>query len=262
MEDTRKNNNYCVYIHTSPNGKIYVGQTGDKPEKRWNNGKGYLQKKNGKYNQPAFAYAIQKYGWDNFEHEVIADNLTKEEANNFEKLLINKLDTINPKFGYNCKEGGSNGSLSEKTKKKIGKSLKGKNKKSVTQYSLSGEYIHTFNSITEVELEMGISHCRISDCCNGKRKTAGNFIWRYSEEELTNEHLFWCNEKLPNKFSKKCVAQYSLSGELICVFESMTKAELETGIFYPNISAVCNGKQKTAGGYIWKYYEDISENLM
>lgn len=254
--------NYSVYIHTSPSGKMYVGQTSVEPEKRWNNGKGYLQKKNGKYNQPAFARAIQKYGWDNFEHEIIANNLTKAEADNFEKLLINKLDTTNPKFGYNCKEGGSNGSLSKEMKKKIGKSLKGKNDKSVAQYSLSGEFIYAFNNITEAELKIGVSHGHISDCCSGKRKTSGGFIWRYFGEELTKEHLDWCNEKLSNKFSKKCVAQYSLSGELICIFESMKKAELETGIFYPNISAVCNGKQKTAGGFIWKYYENTVKEVI
>ena len=259
MSKTIKNDNYCVYIHTSPSGKRYVGQTKKNPKERWNNGKGYLQKKNGKYNQPAFARAILKYGWDNIEHEVVASNLTREEADNFEKLLINKLDTVNPKFGYNCKEGGSNGSPLEETKKKIGKSLKGKNKKSVTQYSLSGEFIRTFDNITEVEFEMGISHGHISDCCNGKRKTIGGFIWRYTDQELTEEHLTWCNEILPNKFSKKCVVQYSLSGEFICVFESMKEAELKTGIFYPNISAVCNGRQKTAGGFIWKYYKDIEK---
>ena len=158
MDKIIENGDYCVYIHTSPSGKRYVGQTKKTPKERWDNGRGYLRKKNGKYNQPAFAYAIKKYGWDNFEHEIIADNLTKVEADNFEKLLINKLDTINPKFGYNCKEGGSNGSLSEETKRKIGKSLKGKNKKSVTQYSLFGELICVFDNMAEAELKTGSSH--------------------------------------------------------------------------------------------------------
>ena len=34
-------NNYCVYKHTSPSGKVYVGITKLKPKYRWNNGKGY-----------------------------------------------------------------------------------------------------------------------------------------------------------------------------------------------------------------------------
>lgn len=36
-------NNYCVYKHTSPSGKVYVGITELKPKYRWNNGKGYTR---------------------------------------------------------------------------------------------------------------------------------------------------------------------------------------------------------------------------
>ena len=61
---------YCVYAHINKiNGKIYIGQTCLNIEQRWGkNGEGYLIKKSGKYCQPLFAYAILKYGWNNFEH--------------------------------------------------------------------------------------------------------------------------------------------------------------------------------------------------
>ena len=80
-----ENGNYCVYIHTSPSGKKYVGQTGKTPEQRWGKGGShYLKKeKDGEYMHQAFARAILKYGWDNIEHEVVASNLTREEADNF-----------------------------------------------------------------------------------------------------------------------------------------------------------------------------------
>lgn len=32
---------WTVYMHKSPSGKIYIGITGRKPEKRWDNGNGY-----------------------------------------------------------------------------------------------------------------------------------------------------------------------------------------------------------------------------
>lgn len=43
--------NFCVYYHISPSMKMYIGQTkyGDDPNKRWNNGKGYFTKTDGKY---------------------------------------------------------------------------------------------------------------------------------------------------------------------------------------------------------------------
>ena len=54
--------NYTVYKHTSPNGKVYIGITCKPTKARWKNGKGY---KNNDY----FYNAILKYGWENFSHE-------------------------------------------------------------------------------------------------------------------------------------------------------------------------------------------------
>ena len=120
MKNEIKNHNYCVYMHISPSGKIYIGQTGMTPERRWGkNGAYYLKKKNnGEYVQRVFAHAILKYGWDNFEHKIIATNLTKEEADNLEKLFIHKLNTMDSQYGYNLREGGSRGKLSEEARKK------------------------------------------------------------------------------------------------------------------------------------------------
>ena len=54
---------YTVYCHTSPSGKRYVGITCKSLNSRWQNGKGYLYNKH-------FYSAIQKYGWENFKHEI------------------------------------------------------------------------------------------------------------------------------------------------------------------------------------------------
>lgn len=47
--------NYCVYLHTSPTNKYYVGITKQNPLKRWANGRGYCKNKH-------FYNAILKYG--------------------------------------------------------------------------------------------------------------------------------------------------------------------------------------------------------
>lgn len=116
-----ENKEWCVYIHTNQiNNKKYIGMTYDVKSRFGKNGSGYLNKtKEGKYNQPAFAYAIIKYGWENFSHDIIEDKLTKEEADILEKQLIDQYNTRNPENGYNIKEGGSNGHLSEETKNKL-----------------------------------------------------------------------------------------------------------------------------------------------
>ena len=114
------NDTYCVYVHTNNyNLKKYVGITRRKPETRWNNGYGYL------YNNHFYS-AIKKYGWDGFSHDVIASNLTKDEAENFEKILILKLKSYQREFGYNNDMGGnSTGKISEQTRRKLSECQKG-----------------------------------------------------------------------------------------------------------------------------------------
>ena len=92
---------YIVYQHKNKiNGKNYFGITSRKPEERWgHNGCKYKT-------SPHFYSAIQKYGWDNFEHNILFDNLTKEEACTKEQELIKKYNSMNRKFGYNLITGG------------------------------------------------------------------------------------------------------------------------------------------------------------
>ena len=88
---------FVVYKHTSPNGKVYIGITSQKLNRRFRDGKGY-------YNNKHFYNAIKKYGWDNFSHEVLFDNLTEEEAKLMEQFYIALYDSF--KNGYNRTLGG------------------------------------------------------------------------------------------------------------------------------------------------------------
>lgn len=107
---------HLVYIHINKiNNKVYVGQTCNLYE-RWRcEGKNY-------FNSLKFFRAIKKYGWDNFEHKIIADNLTQEEADKYEIILIKIFNSI--KAGYNLKEGGARGLLSKESLLKMSESLK------------------------------------------------------------------------------------------------------------------------------------------
>lgn len=99
--DFRENSIWNVYIYANKiNNKLYVGQTNRTLKKRAGvDGKNYV---NSKY----FWHAIQKYGWENFEPEIVASNLTHDEANKLEISLIHILKTQDPKFGYNIAMGG------------------------------------------------------------------------------------------------------------------------------------------------------------
>lgn len=119
----KEQENYCVYKHTNKtNGKVYIGLTGRKPEYRWSNGNGY------KHN-PYFYSAIQKYGWDGFDHKIIKDNLTEQEAQELEISLISEFNSTDRNFGYNVLLGGNLGTLgiemSKETRKKMSESHTG-----------------------------------------------------------------------------------------------------------------------------------------
>lgn len=74
--------------------------------------------------------------------------------------------------------------VSEETKKKMSEAHTGKTNaptKSVLQFSKNEEFIAEYPSIMEAERQTGCYNQNISQCCQGKRKSAGGFIWKYKE---------------------------------------------------------------------------------
>jgi hypothetical protein len=85
------------------NGKRYIGYSSLSPTKRWGSN-GYAYRR-----QVLFYQAIQKYGWDNFEHIIIEKSLTVEEAKALEIKLIAEYKTCildEDAHGYNMTRGG------------------------------------------------------------------------------------------------------------------------------------------------------------
>ena len=203
-------NDYKLYAHIFPNKKRYVGITKQVPNRRWGNGYGYIS-------SPLMYNAIQKYGWHNIKHKILYENLSKNEAEILEIKIIKEWKTTNIKYGYNILDGGnlSNG-MSENVKKRISKSKKGKklseetklkikisalnkhykrpmtkerktkllkaNYKSILMFEKKGNFIKKFNCIKDAEKELKINNSNISQCCLNKRKTAGNYIWKYEKD--------------------------------------------------------------------------------
>ena len=100
-----------IYCHTSPSNKKYIGQTTcSNPKYRWSGKNSYTS------NRYFFA-AINKYGWENFSHEILEQHeaeskeLLIEKLNEREAFLIAKYNTLAPD-GYNILPGGHNASPS------------------------------------------------------------------------------------------------------------------------------------------------------
>tara|TARA_B100000530_G_scaffold94859_1_gene58470 strand:+ start:426 stop:1073 length:648 start_codon:yes stop_codon:yes gene_type:complete len=111
-----------VYMLTSPSKKRYIGITSRKcVEYRWQEHFKASQKAEG--GCPMIKRAIQKYGFDKIEKEILLE-IDNEFLNEYEQKFIKQYNTLAPN-GYNCTSGGDGGKLlCEETKEKIGKTAK------------------------------------------------------------------------------------------------------------------------------------------
>ena len=179
---------YTVYRLISPNTKMYVGVTARKLYKRWCGGTDYKHS-----NAPLWA-DICKYGWTNFVREAIATGLTRSEAEELEKVIIERHNLTDSCSGYNLQTGGLSGfNVSDETKRKMSQSRTGVlnyKSKAVYQCTLDGEIIRKWACMhdwvranpTVFTKKSQNPTSNISMCCKGKKKTAYGYKWRYVEE--------------------------------------------------------------------------------
>lgn len=226
---------YCVYKHTTPSGKVYIGITCRNPKVRWGYGSGYRDQ--------AFGRAIKKYGWNNITHEILFEGLDELSASRKEQELIKKYNSTDPRHGYNINSGGTYGNqISEAGRQRLA-SYK---KVPVNQFTKDGELIARYESVKEAAEANNINRAHISEACLGHRqlKTVGGYVWKFEGDPfvpLKYEH--W------GKTWRK-VAQYTKDGVFIREFESIGAAKRETGARH--IRRVLNGENETSGGYVWK----------
>jgi group I intron endonuclease len=239
------NGDYCVYIHTNKiNYKKYVGITHLPPNKRWRSGYGYRK-------HQYFWHAIQKYGWDNFEHEVIAHNLTIEEARKFETILIRELKTKNSKFGYNMTDGGEGARgyvWTDEGKQKLSMSHKGKRMSEESKKKLSeSKKGHTTSEETKRKISEG-----------NKGKTVTPEMRKYLSEALkkvnsSDEFIKKKSESMKGKQNNvRPVVQYSLDGKFIAEYGYMREAAKQTGFSLASIDRGCR-TNKPVCGYLWEH---------
>lgn len=225
MEEEKK---WCVYIHRNKiNNKAYIGITSQTPEIRWGHN-GYRYKED----QQIFYRAIQKYGWDNFEHTIWAENLTEDSAKHIEKILIALFKTNctiykNPERGYNMTNGGDGMSgfvFSEESRRKMSESQK-----------------RRFENLENRKI------------CN-KNPLRGKDNPNYGNHKLAGKNN-------PNYGNCKPVVQLSLNLKFINEYRNASDAENNTGIFASQIYAVCIHKPhyNTAGGFKWMYKEEYEK---
>ena len=172
-------------------------------------------------------------------------------------------------WGFDLKnliDGGRGVSyLSEETKLKISKSLKGKkltevrrkaNCKPVCQYTINGDFIKCFDCISEalkeVNLKFGIKSAI-------KRKaSAGGYQWRDKEGDFTsNLNHYEIKYDMSNAWEsiKRKVEEIDATGNVISTYDSIIEAKKITGL--NNISAVCTGARKHTKQRFFRHAVDV-----
>lgn len=207
---------YKIYKHTLLVGEhagwSYVGQTfQNKPNIRWQNGYGYKK-------CTVFWRAIKKYGWDNFRHEIIEDNIkTLKEANERETYWIKYYHTWidDPQCkGYNSTLGGNN-LLSEDVKEKISKSLMG-------------------HSVTDEMKKLYSDNLKAGKGC----------------------YKYWQGKKRSRETTEKILKTLKVR-KVRCIEtgEIYQSALYATRVVHGDVSRCVKGERKTAAGYHWEYVD-------
>lgn len=253
-------NGYTIYKHTNKvNGKVYIGQTKAKDlTRRWSGGHGYKQ-------CFYFFSAIVRYGWLNFDHEIletgIPDSKTADER---ERYYIEQYQSRNPRYGYNIQSGGSGANEFSKTgyQNAVKNLSKGTTGCAVTIFDTDGRRIKDCANMNAAAKFLGCGVPVISKQCKRGRGTCMGYIVRYAVEvegvdRLPDDEIFTPGQQ-PGK--KTPVAMYDLSGNFLMKFNSVQDAASEVGCRPPNIFACISHtrRQKRAAGYMWHEVVDDS----
>lgn len=267
---------WTIYKHTFPNGKVYIGQTKTKLNRRFENGHGYD-------NCPLMAKAIQKYGWDTVQTEILQDNISSQhEADELEKYFINLYDSCNSEKGYNLAIGGR-GIINQINDERIIKLWNEGNNltqiKEKLQYDMQtlrlyldsqgvtaedreqrkNEYLHIIHQkydYYQIYLlwEQGKNYKEIMELIGCKKHTIQRALTKYNisveERSQRGQEL-----SLKNKTDRKKINQFDKEGKFIRSFNSISEANRFLGkpANSSNITQVCKGKRQYAYGYKWEY---------
>lgn len=218
-----ENKKWKVYMHKTPSEKVYIGITSEENiNRRWKNGYGYKGQ--------LFYLAIEKYGWNNIRHIIIAENLTREKALLMEQKLIEKYKSNDPKYGYNQTKGGEY--PTERTKV-----IKDKISNSLKNYYASSEGILQKEKIKKQKKEYYKTHDANFKGCNHTKETK-----KIMSEKAKN--------RKPNRSQK--ILMLDDNKNIIKEFESKKQAlNFLNIVCYTSLNKAIKEKRKYKN-YYWK----------
>ena len=256
-----------VYCHTNKvNGKKYIGITSGSLRKRFGvEGRGYSQSR-------YFANAINKYGWENFDHDVIADGLTRDEASDLERYLIAKFHTQDKSKGYNIRSGGfdANEISPEGLAAQIAAHAGPDSPAAVpvVSFGWNGHRLHEFPYIKAAVEYYNISDSAIWSALQSENKTAAGVLFRYAKdvegivqysEEYMRERV-WVRHYKDGQHAKCTgVVLFDRSGNRVAEFSSMKDAASYLGVYHGSVSGAVRGKNVSVKDFYVRLKDDVGD---
>ena len=121
----------------------------------------------------------------NIDYKKMYENILFEKIlleKEYDKQLNSKNETINKPSSEKTKEYNKKSYENRKHKKQMEQNKTNENsntKYTVLQLDVDGNIINKFFGCTEAGKYIGTTKENINMCCNGKRKTAKGYIWKY-----------------------------------------------------------------------------------
>ena len=280
---------YIYKIQNKTNNKIYVGKTVNTVHEHWL--EHIEEAKAG--DSTLLHQAIRKYGIDGFFIDTV-EKCQNDILNEREIYYISLFHSYMREGGYNMTYGGEGAikysdetilelwasglracEIAERTgatANTISQRLKflvednaarrryfESRKKAVIQIDVDGNPIQIWDCASNAETTLGISKGGISKCCNKISSIAGNFLWKFVEDDTPIEEL-----QIRYAESNKC-CQVNLiddDGNVVRTFESGKEAELALDLPRGKVSEVCNKKRKHTKGYKFEWGYPIKRRII
>lgn len=229
-----------IYKITSPNGKIYIGQTINFRNRKYYYKSGNFKKQTKLWNNVLF------YNWSPIDKiEIIEECLcgqNKKYLNEREIFWISYYDSF--RNGLNCNEGGEGNlgySLSDEAKEKMSIAKKGVKHPE-------------WRNIQKSEYTKGRKHSN-----EAKEKMS-----RVKKEKMNDD----IKKKISNGLlgNKNGLGNKGNSKKILCltnnkIYESIKQACDELGVHSGGVILNCRGIYKQTKGYKFEYYEEENFNI-